>query len=72
MSRGYFPEETEESHDSMMLSSSRSCGCVGEKEGKGVVEVELVLLFVIRVVLSGVGGGDNPKRIVDVQGGQRR
>ena len=35
MSRVDFPEETEESHDSTMLSSSRSCVCVGEEEGKG-------------------------------------
>ena len=42
------------------------------KKGMGSVEVELVLLFVIRVVLMIMGGGDNPKRIVDVQSGQRR
>ena len=57
MSREYFSKKPEESHDSMMLSSSRSCVCVGEEEGKGGVEVELVLLFVIRVVLRGVGAG---------------
>ena len=55
-----------------MLPSSRSYVCVGEEEGKGGVEVKLVLLFVIRVVLRGVSGGDNPKKIVDVQVIQRR
>ncbi len=40
MSRDYFSKKPEESHDSMMLSSSRSCVCVGEEEGKGDVEEE--------------------------------
>ena len=58
MSRVDCPEKKEESHDSMMLSSSRSSVCVGEEEGNGGVEVELVLLFVIRVVLRGSGWGE--------------
>ena len=57
MSRVDFPEKREESNDSMMLSSSRRCVREGEEEGKGGVEVELVLLVVIRVVLRGVGVG---------------
>ena len=44
MSRVDFPKKPDESHDSTMLSSSRSCVCVGEEEGKGDVEVELVSL----------------------------
>ena len=46
--------------------------CVGQEEGKGGVEVELVLLFVFRMVLGGVGVGDNSKIIVDVQQAQLR
>ena len=53
----YFSKKPEESHDSTMLSSSRSCVCVGEEGGKGDVEVGLILLFVIRVVLRGSGWG---------------
>ena len=31
----------------MMLSSSRSCVCVGEEEGTEDVEVEFVLFFIV-------------------------